>query len=495
VVLLVLTFISVLLYFYNLGSFQVWQPNEAFYAEASRNMLSTGNYITPFYNGELRLQKPPLTYWIVALGYSIFGLNEFGLRFFHAVLGLCTGLITSLLAWTLTNSLSVSLTSFLILVLSLQFFSNAHYASPEVPLAFFVSATLTSWFFYYKKRRLVFLLLAFLCSSLGMWVKGPVAFFMPALIIFVFLLLENPKELLDKKYYLLTPFALALGLWWHFYHLLTYGNTFLKVFFSENIKRVYAGDEPIYFYLMDTLVSFLPYSLLFFVAVLWSLVKAKKELKFPLVWFLSFFLVFSLIKQKIPVYVMPAYPAMAIITAHFLVGQDWEKIKRWNGVLITFILCILMAIGIFYFNLNRVFLLLCVVPVLFLIFDKKYAPLVGVMALYALLAGAILPYLETFRSTKSLGEFIKELDPEGKFKTYQVGHFHHSLPFYAERNIIRREMPQKPSIVIFEIGSFAECEPIKTFYLYKGSESRLFKFLMDSKRGKNFSEFGVCFYF
>lgn len=493
-ILYILAVASAILYFYNLGSFQVWQPNEAFYAEASRRMLFTGDYITPYYNDELRFQKPPLTYWLVALGYWLFGVNEFGLRFFHAILGLGTGFTTFLLAWLLTKDLKISVFSFLILVLSLQFFVNAHYASPEVPLAFFVCVSLTSWYAYYKTKRLPFLLIAFLSSSLGMLVKGPVAFVMPALIVFTFLILEKPRELLDIKYYLLTAFTLMLGLWWHIYHFLVYRETFLRVFFAENIKRIYAGKEPIYFYFLDTLVSFMPYSLLFFPALFWSLIKVRKELKFVILWVVSFFVVFSLIKKKIPLYIMPAYPAMAIITAYFLIKSPWEKIKKWNEIFISVLLFALTTAGVLYFDLNKAFIVISLIPLIFLKFDIKYAPAIGMLIFYVFLATAILPYLETYRQTKNLGQFIKELDPKGEYKTYQVGHFHHSLPFYAERKIIRDQTPEKNSLVIFEIGKFDGCEPIKRFYLYKGSESRLFKFLMDSKKGRNFSEFGVCVY-
>jgi hypothetical protein len=63
------------------------------------------------------------------------------------------------------------------------------------------------------------------------------------------------------------------------------------------------------------------------------------------------------------------------------------------------------------------------------------------------------------------------------------------------RNIIRNQVPEEGSIVIFELGSFDRCVPLKTFELCKGSESRLFKFMLDTKRKKNFSQFGVCLYF
>jgi 4-amino-4-deoxy-L-arabinose transferase-like glycosyltransferase len=337
------------------------------------------------------------------------------------------------------------------------------------------------------------LVFAFLSSSLGMLVKGPVAFVMPALIIFIFLLLEERREILNKKYYLLTPFALLLGLWWHIYQALVNGSQFLNVFLSENFKRVYAGEDPIYFYLLDTLTSFLPYSVLFFPALLWTFL--RRELRFVVVWTLSFFLVFSLIKQKIPVYVMPAYTAMAIITAHFLMEGPWERLKRFWAVFVCSLFSLVILLGVFYFDLAKGWVLLFLVPPLALLFERKLAPLFGAVAFYLFLLGAILPYLEGHRHYRELGSLIMGLDPKGELKTYQVGHFNHNLPFYAKRKIIRDQAPEKGSIVIFELGSFDRCAPLKTFELYKGSESRLFKFMLDTKRKKNFSQFGVCLYF
>jgi 4-amino-4-deoxy-L-arabinose transferase and related glycosyltransferases of PMT family len=488
-----LIILSLLIYFFNLGAFQVWQPNEAFYADASRRMLETKDFITPIYNGELRLEKPPLTYWLISLGFYIFGVNEFALRFFHALLGLGTGLLSGILAWLLTKNLKTALLSFLVVVLSLQFFANAHYASPEVPLAFFIALTLILWYGYYRTKNTVFLVLAFLSSSLGMLVKGPVAFVMPALIIFIFLLIEDRKEILNKKYYLLTPFALILGLWWHIYQALVNGSQFLNVFLSENFKRVYTGEDPIYFYLLDTLISFLPYSVLFFPALLWAF--SRRELRFVVVWTLSFFLVFSLIKQKIPVYVMPAYPSMAVITAHFLMEGPWERLKRLWAVFVCSLFSLVILLGVFYFDLAKGWVLLSLVPPLALLFERKLAPLFGAIIFYLFLLGAVLPYLEGHRHYRELGSFIRELDPKGELKTYQVGYFNHNLPFYAKRKVIRDQTPEKDSIVVFELGSFDRCAPLKTFELYKGSESRLFKFMLDTKRNKNFSQFGVCLYF
>ncbi len=483
-----------LLYLLNLGYFQVWSPNEAFYADSARTIIQKGNFIDPYYNGEVRLNKPPMTYWLVALGYYLVGINEWGLRFIHALLSLITGLITILMAKELTGSYRVGFLSFLMLTLSIQFFANSQYASPEVPFTFFITLSLYLWFVSYKRKSLLLLFFAFLSSSFAMFVKGPAGFVLPAGTIFFYLLLTDPRELLKVRYYLFTLVSLVLGLWWHIYQLLTKGRLFWEVFYKENFKRIYHGSEPFYFYLLDLNVSFLPYSFLFFIALLWIVLKTKREYAFPLVWFLFVYGVFSLVAQKIPVYVLPAFPALALITSGFILSQDWERLKRYATLLILTLIAIASLVGILLFSLSPIFLLLVPLPFLLFLKDYRLSPALAGMVLIILIKFGLLVSLEEKRKVKELGEFIKGIDPKASMPVYEVGHFHHSLPFYAERKIIRDKEPQRGSIVVYKSGTFEKCMPIKGFRLYIGSESRLFKFLMDVSKDKNLEDFFLCIY-
>ncbi|SNZ11490.1 ArnT family glycosyltransferase [Hydrogenobacter hydrogenophilus] len=489
--LLLITLVS---YFFRLGSPQVWMPNESFYADASKNMIHTGNFITPYYNGELRLEKPPVTYWIISLGYYLFGINEFGLRFFHAVLGLLTGLITFLLAWEVLKDLKVSLLSALILLSSFQFFANSRYASPEIPFTFFITLSLYLWLKAYKKDSVFFMVPAFLSSSLAIMTKGPAGFVIPAGIVFIYLLFENPKELLKKRYYLLTLPFLPLGLWWHFYELFAHKEEFLKVFYQENIKRIHQGTDPFYFYLLDTLISFLPYSFLVFFAFFWSILKLRRELSFFIVWFLFVFTVFSIVKSKIPVYVLPAYPAMSVLTASFLLNTSWKKLTLGSSLFLTILLSLTIVIAVFYFSLNKFFLLLAFLPLLMLPKSYILSPLVGGIAFLVFVNAGLVEYLEKFRHYREVGNYIKALDPKGSLKVYELGYFHHNLPFYTDRKVLKDKKPDGSSIVIFRMGSFDDCKPLRVWKLYTSSESRLLVFLLDTKRGKRFEDFGVCVY-
>ena len=63
-------------YLIGLGDSSLWDSNEAFYAETPRRMLETGDWLSPSFNYQPRFNKPPLSYWIVALFYSVLGVSE-----------------------------------------------------------------------------------------------------------------------------------------------------------------------------------------------------------------------------------------------------------------------------------------------------------------------------------------------------------------------------------------------------------------------------------
>ncbi|HIQ31220.1 MAG TPA: glycosyltransferase family 39 protein [Aquifex aeolicus] len=482
------------LYFYNLGINQVWQPNEAFYADASKNMLKSGDFLTPVYNGELRLNKPPLTYWLTALSFSLFGVSELTLRLFQALAGLGTGLITYMIAKKLSDNDTAQL-SFLILTLSFQFIANARYTSPEVLLTFFITLSLYLWVLSYERKDSFLFFLALTSSALGVLTKGPVGFLIPAGVVFTYLLFRDRRELLKVKYYLGTLYVMVISGWWFAYQYLVNGGEFVEVFLKENVKRIYAmREDPIYSYVLDINWSFLPYSFLFFIALFWAIRRRRTELYFPLAWFSLVFVVFSLVKMKLPLYIMPAFPAMAIITARFLSAGEWKKLANISSIFLT--LLMVFAIWLIAFTLvsDLVFLLVCsTVPLLFLFVKRfPFAPAVGGFSLLFYVSAVLLPEVEKYRPYRNIGDTVRELDKEGKLKTYELGIFHHSLPFYADRVIIKGAPREGERALVLAKKGALECEPVKVWSVYEGSESRFIKFLRDVKRGRNFYELELC---
>jgi len=82
---LILLVLMGIVFFYKLGSYPLFDLDEPRYAEAAREMMERSNWITPYFNYEVRFDKPVFFYWLIALAYQWFGLSEFSARFFSAV--------------------------------------------------------------------------------------------------------------------------------------------------------------------------------------------------------------------------------------------------------------------------------------------------------------------------------------------------------------------------------------------------------------------------
>ena len=124
--------------------------DEPRFAEASREMIERGNYIVPYFNNQLRLDKPPLTYWAQVASYHIFGENDFAARFPSAIAAALTALL--IFAWgRRMGGEKLGWWAAIIFTLSLQTFVHAKAAVADMWLVLFV--TLASWAGYELFQR------------------------------------------------------------------------------------------------------------------------------------------------------------------------------------------------------------------------------------------------------------------------------------------------------------------------------------------------------
>ena len=79
--------IAGLIFFFHLGAYGFWEPDEARYGEIAREMLALRDFIVPHLNYVAYVEKPPLLYWLTALSFRIFGINEFAARLVPATVG------------------------------------------------------------------------------------------------------------------------------------------------------------------------------------------------------------------------------------------------------------------------------------------------------------------------------------------------------------------------------------------------------------------------
>jgi 4-amino-4-deoxy-L-arabinose transferase-like glycosyltransferase len=195
-----LLILCTLTFFAGLGRPAITDSDEAFYAEAGREMVESGDYLTPRFGYEPRFQKPILFYWLIAASYQVAGVSEAAARFSAAMAGL--GIV--LLSYAAARRWYDTETAFLaglIAATSFGCFVWARLALPDLPLAFFV--TLATWAAIValedgrtevsrdgdsrrdggKPGTLAWWLASAVASALAFLTKGPIGVVLPAIVV------------------------------------------------------------------------------------------------------------------------------------------------------------------------------------------------------------------------------------------------------------------------------------------------------------------------
>lgn len=331
--------LAILTFFVGLGRPAIMDSDEAFYAQAGREMVETGDWVTPRYNGEYRFEKPVLFYWLVALAYLPAGAGEFAARLPSALAGL--GLVLAAFAcarrWydddTALLAGAVAATSF-------AFVGWARQALPDLALACFITAA--TWAAFEALvvpragggRRRGWLAAAGVALAAGFLTKGPVGVVLPALAVGPPALWRGlsaggpgrPLARLAADVGLLAAICLALTLPWFAAMTATHGPAYLERFFiDENVERFatdrYNDPRPFWYYLPIVIGGLLPWSPL--MVVFWRPVRGvlagirrlgAAEVRLAL-WALAPLLFYSLSIGKQPRYVLPVLAPLAILLA------------------------------------------------------------------------------------------------------------------------------------------------------------------------------------
>ncbi|MEO2066321.1 MAG: glycosyltransferase family 39 protein [Desulfurobacteriaceae bacterium] len=404
------------------GLYSAFDKDEPKYLEAAWEMVKKGDFITPYYNYEYRFDKPVLIYWLISLGYKLFGVNEFGGRFFVSIFGVLTVI---LLFWWLKKreGEDLAFVSSLVLLTSLDFIVMSSVAMPDVVLTFFIAASLISFFEGYVSRSKNWYRLAFLFSGLATLTKGPVGLVLPGLIAVVFLVLRRDllKTLRDIPWVsgFLVYFAVVLP--WYGAILAKHGRDFFMDFIVfHNIHR-FTGKIPghptqWWYYIANYFWLYLPWSFVFPFA-LYRAFKSKESiteplLNFSIVWFFTVFLFFQIAHTKLAHYLLPSFPAFSVIVGWYLL-----KFKERLPYLITGGFLIILSVAGFGFWFYKgwplwgvLFLLFPLTGGLLSIKFNDYRPLAyGFLSGMLLFKWVALPSLEPFRAKPQVGKALRSL--------------------------------------------------------------------------------------
>ncbi len=378
-----LTVLGAIAFLWNLGTINLIDETEPLFAEASRQMIVRGDWITPYFNEQTRFDKPPLIYWLQALAYLLIGVNEWAVRLPSALSAI--GLI-ALLFYTLhkfTNaerkvSLTLKLLPFFgsgMLAFNLETIVWGRSGVSDMLLTGCMGGALLAFFLGYaetkpatihhenkpeKSEVNLWYLAFYILIALGILAKGPVGIVLPALIIGLFLLYLGQLKSVLKEMQATRGLLIILFITLPWYVLVTWANgqEYLNSFFGyHNFERftsvVNRHSAPWYFYFIVVLLGFAPWSLYLPLAIArlkwWQRTYWQRQPRiqqlglFALCWFVAIFGFFTVAATKLPSYVLPLMPAAAILVALLFttnypesrVSESSEKLAFPKSILIN----------------------------------------------------------------------------------------------------------------------------------------------------------------
>jgi 4-amino-4-deoxy-L-arabinose transferase-like glycosyltransferase len=319
-----------------LGSPSLWDIDEGNNAEAARDMAESGDWVVPHFNNQVRYDKPVLLYWLQAAAYAACGVNEFAARLPSALAALLAVLLTYELGRSMFGK-GAGLLAGLALGSSISFAASAHFANPDALLDLFTVLSLGCWWADYRGRGGVWYVAAGAASGLGMLAKGPVGLVLPMAILTLFTLWRRDwRRLLDRRLpWAVVAFLLAAAPWYVWVGVETKGQWLYEFWTKHNFQRATQVLEnhrgPLFYYALVLLGGFAPWSV-FLGPTLWltwrNVRQTAEDPRRPAFQFLACWMIvplvfFSAASTKLPNYILPVFPAVAILTGCLLDG--WRR--------------------------------------------------------------------------------------------------------------------------------------------------------------------------
>jgi 4-amino-4-deoxy-L-arabinose transferase-like glycosyltransferase len=336
IIILIIGIASILILF-RLGGNSLQDWDEAIYAQVSREMVSSGDWLTPHYNFQPWFEKPPLMMWVTAALFSIFKVNEFWSRAASAFSGILLVLATYLIGKKAFN-IRVGILAAITLLSTYDFLYQSRNGTTDMMLSLFIYLSVLTYLYARKDKRYwygigTFFSFAFMTKF---WAAGVI----PLILLITLILDAKLKETIHSKYFWGSVLlSLAIIIPWHLSMLLLHFKAFIDRYLifdllNRSTRRLEGnGGNPIYYFnwLMDI---FSPWIILVPIGLLISLrnlIKKEHKTNPPILIilvFVIFFLYSFLIQTKLPWYIVPIYPAFALLISCVII-QAFDSYKSF----------------------------------------------------------------------------------------------------------------------------------------------------------------------
>ena len=344
-------------WFGTLDEREFFNPDEGRYAEIPREMLTTGDWITPRLNGLKYFEKPVLQYWITAASYWVFGEEEWVARLWPAV----SGLLTLLLVYYTGRRLAgvrIGVTAAALLASSFQFFMFSQILTLDMGLTFFLTLVLSAFIASQDRRakatqRRNYAILTWVAMALAVLSKGLIGAVLPTLVLAAYILIQRDWKLLGRLHWGwgIPVFLLVVAPW--FVAVQLRNPEFFRFFFvHEHFGRFALGEHhrpgAWYYFVGVLLIGSLPWSWAYIRATLgaWRTPALKDfdvdPIRLLVIWVVVITLFFSLSTSKLPGYILPVYPALALLLGREAVC-NWLSTRYLLGMFASGIFIVIAA--------------------------------------------------------------------------------------------------------------------------------------------------------
>jgi len=362
--LTVITLIASLWFCTLLGMRPLSNPDEGRYTEIPREMAVSGDFVTPRLNGVKYFEKPPLVYWLSALTFQQFGVSEFTARLWGALFSIF-GVLMTYAAGRALYGRGTGIWAAISLSTTLLYYVLSQIILLDMAVAVTMSGALFAFIVAMRepagKKRFGLFMAMYVFMALATLSKGLIGIAIPGAVIFFWILLLNRWKALWPFYPIVgTIVLLAIAAPWHI--LAAQANhDFLSFYFYHEhwlrfTTRIHGRFEPWWYFLPIFIAGLFPW--VFFavqafresLAGGWKMRKENQDAWFMLIWVVFIIAFFSKSQSKLVPYILPVYPACAILIGRYL-SRAWEEREMTltrgflNGVRILIGISLVLIVG------------------------------------------------------------------------------------------------------------------------------------------------------
>jgi len=463
IILLLLFCMGFLLFFYKVGDRDLWAPDEDEYAQMSREMVRSGNWIFPTVNGQPWAIKPVLYNWLIAAVALPGGdVNEFDARIISALAALGTFLLTFYLGRRMFST-QAGILGATVLASSILFLKFARWSQTYMLSTFFAMLAIFLFYRGYQSedKRTISYLLMYAATGLGVLTMGPVNLVMPGLVIFLYLVamkdLRHIRQL--RLLWGILIFGAITAPWYVAVSL--QGGYGFDLLIKTNVSRYFntwTHEQPFYYYLMNLPWSFAPWSLFLPGALHLAFSRRSQEdrsaLRLLLIWAIALLVFFSISQAKRDEYILGLYPALALLVGYWgdKAIQLWPDTyyRKWLivpsliflGLMVLATVALPVATGVFFKEWFGATLGVSVITgtcavLLWLAWRRNQArrllvlpaALILIFTLYAV--HVLVPKMDFYKSPRPFGaEIAERLEKGGQWAMYKF--YRAAYVYYAD---------------------------------------------------------------